>query len=109
MIYAKGAVYEKVGGNWMRTALTPQELVAQEQEKQKNGLCHYTKDESIGGEMAALYAERSQSGEAQAQLWISKSSGLLLREEMDIGSGSTGPATHMSMRFEYANVQVPRL
>jgi hypothetical protein len=109
MIYAKGAVYGKVGGNWMRTALTPQELVAQDQEKQKNGSCHYMKDESVGGETAAVYSERSQSGEAQAQLWISKSSGLPLREEMDIGSGSMGPATHMSMRFEYANVQVPRL
>jgi hypothetical protein len=109
MIYTKGAVYGKVGGSWMRTNLTPQELVAQEQEKQKNGSCRYLKDESVAGEMAAVYSERSQSGEAQAQLWISKSSGLLLREEMDIGSGSPGHPTHMSMRYEYANVQAPKI
>ena len=54
MIYAKGAVYGKVGGSWMRTALTPQELVAQDQEKQKNGSCQYLEDESIGGETAAV-------------------------------------------------------
>jgi len=109
MIYANGAVYGKVGGNWMRTNLTPQELVAQDQDKQKNGSCHYIKDESIGGETAAVYVERSQSGEAHAQLWISKSSGLVLREEMDISSGSPGLATHMSMRYEYANVQAPKI
>jgi hypothetical protein len=67
------------------------------------------KDEPMGGETAAVYSERSQSGEAQAQLWISKSSGLLLREEMDIGSGGQGHATHLSMRYEYANVQAPRI
>ncbi len=109
MIYAKGAVYGKVGGNWMRTNLTPQELVAQDQDKQKNGSCHYVKDESIGGETAAVYSERSQSGEAQAQLWISKSSGLVLREEMDISAGGQQKSTHMSMRFEYANVQAPKI
>ena len=109
MIYAKGSVYGKVGGNWMRTNLTPQELVTQNQEKQKNGSCHYIKDELVGGEMATVYSERSQSGEAQAQLWISKSSGLLVREEMDIGSGGQEHATHMSMRYEYANVQAPRI
>jgi len=107
MIYAKGAVYGKVGGDWMRTALTPQELVAKDQEKQKNGSCQYLKDESVGGETTSVYSERSPSGEAQAQLWISKSSGLLLREEMDIGSG--GHATHLSMRYEYANVQAPKI
>ena len=31
------------------------------------------------------------------------------REEMDIGSGGQGHATHMSMRYEYANVQAPRI
>jgi len=45
MIYANGAVYLKVGGNWMRTKLTPQELVAQDQDKRKNGSCQYLKDE----------------------------------------------------------------
>lgn len=109
MIYAKGAVYMKVGGNWMRTKLTPQELATQERDKQQKGSCHYLKDESIGGETAAVYSERSESGEAQAQVWVSKSNGLLLHEEMDIGSGGHGSTTHISMRYEYANVEVPRI
>jgi hypothetical protein len=54
-------------------------------------------------------ANGAKGGEVRVQLWISKSSGLLLREEMDIGSGSQGHATHMSMRHEYANVQAPRI
>jgi hypothetical protein len=109
MIYAKGAVYLKVGGNWMRTKLTPQELVTQDQDKRKNGSCQYLKDESIDGEAAAVYSERSQSGEAQAQLWISKSSGLLLHMDWDIGSSGQGHTTHISMRYEYANVQPPKI
>ncbi|MHB8655049.1 MAG: hypothetical protein ACYDA9_14365 [Terriglobia bacterium] len=109
MIYAKGAVYLKVGGNWMSTKLTTQEMATQERDKQRKGSCHYLKDESIGGEAAAVYSERSESGEAQAQMWISKSNGLLLREEMDIGSGGHGGTTHISMRYEYANVEAPKI
>jgi hypothetical protein len=109
MVYAKGDVYGKVGVSWMRTNLKTQNMVSQSQDKQKTGSCHYLKDELVGGENAAVYSERSQSGEAQSQLWISKSSGLLLREEVDISSGGKGPATHMSMRYEYANVQAPKI
>jgi hypothetical protein len=35
MIYAKGVVYGKVGGNWMRTNLTTQEMVVQDQDKRE--------------------------------------------------------------------------
>lgn len=107
MIYAGCAVYAKVGGNWTRSNLTTQEMARQDRDKQKNGSCRYLKDESVGGETAAVYSERSHSGEAQAQVWISKSKGLPLREEMDIGSSDKGSNTHMSMRYEYTNVQPP--
>jgi hypothetical protein len=88
MIYFNRAVYGKVGGKWMRTALTPQELVAKEQDKQKGGSCHYLKVESIDGDKAAVYSVQSKSGEAGARLWISKGNGLPLREEMEIDSGA---------------------
>ncbi|HEY1464865.1 MAG TPA: hypothetical protein VGF44_15725 [Terriglobales bacterium] len=109
MIYIHGDVYGKVGSGWMRTNLKTQDMVAQTQDKEKGGSCRYLKDESVGGEAADVYSERSQSGEAQSQVWISKSRGLLLREETDISSGGKGPATHMSMRYEYSNVQTPKI
>jgi hypothetical protein len=47
--------------------------------------CSYLRDESINGQPAAVYREqyRSKAGSTDATLWISKTSGLLLREEQD--------------------------
>ena len=109
MIYINGAVYGKVGDKWIRTALTPQELVGKEQDKQKGGSCHYLKDESIDGDKAAVYSVQSKSGEAGARLWISKGKGLPLREEMEIDSAGKGRNSHLFMRYEYVNVHEPRI
>ncbi len=54
--------------------------------------CSYLRDESVDGQPAAVYREQYQSktGSTDATIWISKSSGLLLREEQDgdvIGKG----------------------
>jgi hypothetical protein len=105
MIYTGNAVYAKLDTGWMRTKLTPQETIDRDK---KAGSCRYVKDESIGGETAAMYSEESPSGEAQSQLWISKSKGLLLRQEVNIASDDKESMTHISMRYEYANVQAPR-
>lgn len=107
MIYAGGAVYLKVADKWMRTNFTTQEMTHQSLEKQKQGSCHYEKDEPVGGQAAAVYSMQSQSGGAKAQLWISKSTGLLLREELDVDSGGKGRNSHTSMRYEYDNIQAP--
>jgi hypothetical protein len=109
MIYAGNAVYAKLDTGWMRTKLNPQETIDRDRSQKKTGSCRYVKDESIGGETAAMYSEQSSSGKAQSQLWISKSKGLLLRQEVEIGSDNKESATHISMRYEYANVQAPRI
>ncbi len=45
--------------------------------------CSYLRDETIDGQVAAVYREQYQgaSGSTDATIWISKSSGHLLREE----------------------------
>jgi hypothetical protein len=57
----------------------------------------------------ALYAEQSNTevGKSEAQTWISKSRGVPLRTEMDIDVGASMGKSHMSMRYDYANVQPP--
>lgn len=80
MIYAGGTVYLKVADKWMRTDFTTQEMTHQSLEKQRQGSCHYEKDEPVGRQAAAVYSMQSQSGGAKAQLWISKSTGPPLRE-----------------------------
>ena len=47
--------------------------------------CDYLRDEAMDGRPAAVYREqyRGDTGSATATIWISKSSGRLLREERD--------------------------
>ncbi|HEY2798284.1 MAG TPA: hypothetical protein VGK26_10390 [Thermoanaerobaculia bacterium] len=47
--------------------------------------CSFLRDESVDGQPASVYREqyRSKTGSTDATIWISKSSGMLLREEQD--------------------------
>ena len=47
--------------------------------------CAYLRDEAIGGQSAAVYREqyKGDTGSTTATIWISGSSGRLLREEQD--------------------------
>ena len=68
------------------------------------------RDESLHGESAAVFSAHQKNGDftTDAQIWISKSKGLVLREEedMDVGGGASGKS-HLSIRYEYSNVQAP--
>ena len=114
-IYVGGSAYVKVGGKWSRSEWTPQRIMKQEQENRQKSkpTCRYLRDESVNGETAAVYnthSERSDLGQmhvtSDGQVWISKSKGLPLRDEMDIDAGN-GIMDHHSTRYEYTNVQPP--
>jgi len=62
--------------------------------------CSYLHDDAVGGEAAAVYSERyvAKAGTTNAQLWISKTSGRLLREELDGDIPGKGKG-HDSVRF----------
>jgi hypothetical protein len=66
-------------------------------------ICTYMRDELSKGELASLYTQRYEStvGITNAQIWISKKTGLLLREELDGDLGPKGKG-HESMVFSYA-------
>jgi hypothetical protein len=66
-------------------------------------ICVYVRDEVSSGEPAALYTQRYEApaGITSAQIWISKKTGLLLREELDGDLGPRGKG-HESMIFSYA-------
>jgi hypothetical protein len=113
-IYVGGSVYTKVGGRWSRGDWTPQQIMKQEQENRQKSkyTCRYLRDESVNGETAAVYgthSERSDVGHvtSDGQIWISKSRGLPLLDEVDIDSGGAGGKNHYSGRYEYTNVQAP--
>jgi hypothetical protein len=115
-IYVGGSAYAKVAGKWTRSEWTQQQVMKQEEENRRKSKysCRYLRDESVNGETAAVYSthsERTDVGpvKSDGQVWISKSRGLPLREEVDIESGGVSSKNHLSVRHEYANVQPPQL
>jgi hypothetical protein len=109
-IFANGAIYVLMKGKWIHSRMTPQDMLKQEEEniRDSKSTCRHVRDEMVNGEAAALYMGHSENDgvKSDAQTWISKSRGLPLKTEEDIDTGD-GDKRHMSIRYEYGNVQVP--
>lgn len=108
-IYFGGAIYVKANDKWIRSKMTAQDMIQQEQENRKTGTatCRYLRDESVNGETAAVYSVQSENEvvKSEGQLWISRK-GLPLREDLDTDVGDPNKV-HRSIRYEYGNVQAP--
>ena len=112
MISSGGTDYVLYAGKWTTSSTAERkELGQRNRNKAQNMSCHYVRDESVNGESAALYSthEESVHGKTDSQDWVSKSKGLILRQEIDIDTGGANGKSHMSSRFEYSNVQAPKL
>jgi len=112
MISSGGTDYVLFAGKWTTSSTAERkELGQRNRDKAQNMSCHYVRDESVNGESAALYSthEESEHGKTDSQNWVSKSKGLILRQEIDIDTGGANGKSHMSSRFEYSNVQAPKL
>ena len=109
-IFANGAIYVLMKGKWIRSRMTPQDMLKQEEEniRDSKSTCRHVRDEVVNGEAAAMYVAHSENDriKSDAQTWISKSKGLPLKTEEDIDTGD-GDKRHMSIRYEYGNVQAP--
>lgn len=108
-IYFGGAIYVMVGGKWTRSKMDAAAMAKQEEENRRTSKysCRYLRDESVNGEAAVVYASQSENEDikSHATTWISKSRGLPLRGEQDVGGDFV--ATHVSTRYDYANVHPP--
>ena len=109
-IFANGQKYIRAHGKWMRLPVTSQDVLEQEKEKEEKGksACRLLRRESVDGEAATLYSMRREYEEVKedAQMWISTSTGLLLRVEEDLDKGNQ-KKEHQSTRFEYSNIRPP--
>jgi hypothetical protein len=107
------ATYIQVHGQWRRSPLTPQALLAQKQENIKNAKtfdCQLVRDEPVDGTPATLYRAHTvveDSGTSDVQIWVAKSTGLPLKEEIDADPDDPASKSHTSMRFDYTNIQAP--
>jgi len=106
IIYAAGSMYIKVNGKWTLSD-SIKDVEQLEQHSKHNGdskdTCRYVKDEPVNGETAAVYSSHSETpkGKIDIQIWISKSKGLLLRQDTESGGLVN------SSRYEYGNVKPP--
>ena len=111
LISAGGQNYVLAGGHWSRSPMTAAAMAQQEQENIHNATamaCQRVRDESVGGTPAIVYSEHSEGefGKSDAQVWVAKSTGLVLRTENDMDTGDASK-THLSVRYDYSNVQAP--
>lgn len=87
-IYTQGKAFDLEDGKWMLSPKGPKEAMQEEAEHRKHGAvtCKIVDEESVNGQWATLYSlhGKTERTTAEAQLWIAKSTGLLLREDMDI-------------------------
>lgn len=112
-IFVGGVRYIQFRGQWKRSPMTVSQMRDQELENRKNAKnqsCHFAKDDIVNGEAASVYSVHYESEDARSdgQVWISKRSGLILRNELDIdsGGGKLG-LNHYSVRYDYSNVKAP--
>lgn len=104
-------IYVLMNGKWKKSPMSSADMRAQEEENWKNAKnvsCKHLRDESVKGESAAVYSTHNENEDSKedGQIWVSKSKGLPLREEQEVDLGS-GDKHHMSIRYEYTNVQAP--
>jgi hypothetical protein len=113
MIYAGGAVYMKLDGQWKRSGMTAQDMLKQEEENRRNAKslsCRYLRDETVDGEATAVYSLQSVSDEdtkSGTTLWLSKRSGLPVRSDIQLDLGDKSSNQHLTTRYDYANVRPP--
>jgi hypothetical protein len=111
MITINGERYIQVKGAWRKSPMTVAATKAQEEENIKNAKvlsCKKTGDDSVNGEPATVYTEHSENDDTKSdgKIWVSKSRGLLLKEELVLDSGDAGKQ-QVSIRYEYGNVKAP--
>lgn len=110
MITVDGANYVKIRGVWKKSPMTPQDNVAREQENIKSArvyTCSRVADDSIDGVPAFVYRAHSETpdvGSSDARIWLSKATGLPLRTDEDVNTGTT---RHLSIKYDYANIKAP--
>jgi len=110
-IFANGQKYIRARGKWILIPVTSQDVLEQEKEKQEHGksTCQFLRNESANGEAAMLFSMHREYEEVKedAQMWVSRGTGLLLRVEEDVDNRGNKVKEHRSTRFEYGNVRPP--
>jgi hypothetical protein len=106
-----GVQWVQRNGKWANSGVTVAQVKADADNKIKNAKvlsCKEIGDESVNGEAATVYAQHSETEKSKSdgKVWVSKSRGVILKNEIDLESAATGKQ-HVSFRYEYGNVKAP--
>lgn len=99
-------------GAWLKSPMTPQKQLQQEQENIRNVkvyTCTALRTDTVDGMAAVAYKVHSETpdiGNSDGIVWIAPSLGLPLKTEEDI-TQSMGPTLHLSMTWDYVNIHAP--
>jgi hypothetical protein len=95
---------------WTLSRVSPQQSVKMMQDsfrdaakETKNYQCAHVRDETIDGVAASVYIEHAENDDVKsdAQAWISKSQGLLVKQIMTVDDTTT------TTRYVYTGIQAP--
>lgn len=109
-ISISGATYVKVHDHWMKSPLSSEQLVKQSRDTMtsaKSYSCKQLPDDAVSGVAASVYSSHTETGTGatDTQVWVAKSTGLPLKSE--VAMNLSGRKSHVSVPYEYANVQAP--
>jgi hypothetical protein len=98
--------YMQMSGGWKRAPYSSAKSISEQvdQRKDRTSTCHAVRDESVDGVSANLVAVHTTAdgSASDQQVWISKSTGLPVRQVIDIDG-----TTHIETRYSYTNVAAP--
>ncbi|HEY0784116.1 MAG TPA: hypothetical protein VGE98_16785 [Thermoanaerobaculia bacterium] len=106
------AYYLLVRGRW-RSVPQASQVIRQEMMKDqgdaKSRSCSHVRDEAVGGEAAAVYRiqDLNEAGKVDSTLWVSRRTGLPLRQDIDLDVGGSKGKSHRSIRYDYTDVKPP--
>lgn len=103
--------YVLVRGKWMKSPIDVAEMrkSLKDASTKVKATCSHLRDESVNGEPASVWRIHSVSelDTSDTDLWISRSSGMLLKSDVHMDVGGTLGKSHVVSRYEYTNVRPP--
>lgn len=110
VIYANHYTYVQVNGQWRAHPINPEEVkeMKRRADTDTTARCSVVREEEVDGQAAILYSRRTtdEDSNINTQLWVSKKTGLPLKQVIDMDAGASGK-NHQSVRYDYVNVTAP--
>lgn len=112
-IYLGDDIYTTDKGKWTHSAIKIEQVKQKDQQDRRRSTynCTHLKDELIDGDVIAQYKTHSVilDQKSDSEIWVSKSTGLLVKNEVDTDAGSKGGKMHYSVRYDYKDVKAPKM